>query len=82
MAPVQFILIPIYIKLVSLLFPVGDVPIRPDIIVSQFFKEPTATFKLYWLIGLYATLIWIVFSLAFYFLMKKIIKIWIQKRVG
>ena len=80
MYPVQIIMIPIYVKIVSLVFDVGDVPIRPDLILKQFGAGPLQFIKQYSLIGLYAIVLWCFLSAALYFILypmilKVIIKI-------
>lgn len=62
MYPVQIILIPVYIKVVSLMINVGDVPIRPDLILEAFRADWVLFLKTYSLIGLYAVILWIIVS--------------------
>ncbi len=80
MYPIQLLSIPIYIKVVSLLFNVGDVPIRPDLILQKFNEGFVNFLKLYGLIGLYAVILWGLITIVIYFsvrplLFKMIIKI-------
>ncbi|AZZ36036.1 hypothetical protein CIK05_04265 [Bdellovibrio sp. qaytius] len=71
MYPVQIVLIPIYIKVISLMIDVGDVPIRPDLILEAFRADWMQFLKTYSLIGLYAVILWIIVSgILFMFLPK------------
>lgn len=79
MYPVQIILIPVYIKVVSLLVDVGDVPIRPDLIIEAFRQDWIVFFKSYALIGLYAVILWLVVSSVLFFLLQKLFLPTIQK---
>ena len=72
MYPVQIILIPIYIQLVSVIVDVGDVPIRPDLILQAFQKDWLLFLKTYSLVGLYAVLLWVVASAFLFFILQKI----------
>lgn len=79
MYPVQIILIPVYIKVVSLLVDVGDVPIRPDLIIEAFRQDWIVFLKSYALIGLYAVILWLVVSSVLFFLLQKLFLPTIQK---
>lgn len=70
--PVQIILIPVYIKVVSLLVDVGDLPLRPDLIMEAFKKDWLGFIKTYSLVGLYAVLIWCLLSLVLAFILPKL----------
>ena len=72
MYPVQILLIPVYIKVVSLVIDVGDVPIRPDLIVEAFHKDWWRFLKTYAAVGLYAVFLWFIVSAALFFILKKI----------
>ncbi len=67
--PIQLLMIPIYIKIVDLFFDVGYVPLRPDLILNQFKASPVEFFKQYSLIGVYAIMVWAIFSTALYFVL-------------
>lgn len=71
--PVQILMIPIYIKVVSLIFDVGNVPLRPDLIMKQFSASPSEFLKLYGLIGLYAIGLWCILSTVMYFVFYPVI---------
>lgn len=73
MYPVQIILIPVYIKVVSLIVDVGDVPIRPDLILEYFNKDWVGFIKAYSLVGLYAVILWFFVSLGLFFLLQKLL---------
>lgn len=72
MYPVQIILIPVYIKLISLIIDVGDVPIRPDLIVEGFRSDWLGFLKKYALIGVYAVILWMIVSAFLFFGLKKL----------
>lgn len=65
--PIHLLMIPVYIKIVDFFFDVGYVPLRPDIIISQFQAGPADFMRQYSLIGLYAVLLWCLLSAALYF---------------
>jgi uncharacterized protein (DUF2062 family) len=71
--PVQIIMIPVYIKAVSLMFDVGHVPLRPDLIMKQFTNSPKLFLKQYTLIGLYAIILWAFLSIVLYLVLYPII---------
>lgn len=73
MYPIQIIMIPIYIKVVGLVFDVGDTPIRPDLIYKQFTESPSVFMMKYGLIGFYAFFIWATLGLIIYFVSYPII---------
>lgn len=74
MYPVQIVLIPVYIKVVSLIIDVGDVPIRPDLILEAFSRDWVQFLKTYSLIGLAAVILWfIISSILFMFLPKALL---------
>lgn len=80
--PVQLLMIPVYIKVVSLIFNVGDVPIRPDYILKKFNENILEFFRLYGLIALYAILLWIIGSIILFFLLRPLIVKFIYKLKG
>ncbi|WP_409479485.1 DUF2062 domain-containing protein [Pseudobdellovibrio sp. HCB154] len=71
MYPVQIILIPVYIEVISLLVDVGNVPIRPDLIIEAFRQDRIAFIKAYALVGLYSVVLWFVISSVLFFLLQK-----------
>lgn len=71
--PLQIIMVPVYIKIVSLLFEVGKVELRPDLIIKQFSESPTLFLKQYGVIGLYSFFLWILISIPSYFLLYRAI---------
>jgi uncharacterized protein (DUF2062 family) len=71
--PIQILSIPLYIKVVSLIFNVGDVPIRPDLLLKKFNEGFVNFFKLYGLIGLYAFVLWGLISIVFYFSVRPLL---------
>ena len=73
MYPVQIILIPVYIKVVSMIFDVGYVPLRPDILLTQFRADPAGFLRQYAIIGIYAVGLWIILSILLYFILYPII---------
>lgn len=79
MYPVQIILIPIYIKVISILVDVGNVPIRPDLIIEAFRQDWIAFIKAYALVGLYSVILWFVISSVLFFLLQKLFLPAIQK---
>lgn len=72
MYPVQILLIPVYIKTVSLVINVGDVPIRPDLIVEAFRKDWLGFVKTYAAVGLYAIFLWFIISAVLFFVLQKL----------
>ena len=72
--PLQIIMIPIYMKIVSLFFDVGNVPLRPDLVVAKFKESPKEFFQLYGLVGLYSILLWAIGAVVLFFILKPIIK--------
>lgn len=72
MYPVQILLIPVYIKTVSLVIDVGDVPIRPDLIVEAFRKDWLGFVKTYAVVGLYAIFLWFIVSAVLFFVLQKL----------
>lgn len=72
MYPVQIILIPIYIKIISLIVDVGDAPIRPDLMMELFRKDWLQFLKTYLLIGVYAVILWVVISSVLFIVLQKI----------
>jgi uncharacterized protein (DUF2062 family) len=70
--PLQIILVPVYIKVVSLLFEVGVVELRPDLILKNFMASPAIFMKQYGLIGLYAAGIWLLIGTPLYFILYRI----------
>lgn len=70
--PVQIILIPVYIHVVNLIIPVGNVPIRPDLIIEAFSKDWVQFLKDYSLIGLYAVILWAIVSSILIFILPKL----------
>lgn len=79
MYPVQIVLIPIYIKVISLIIDVGDVPIRPDLILELFRKDWVHFLKTYSLIGVYAVILWCVMSALLFVILQKLLVPMIQK---
>jgi len=73
MYPAQLIMIPIYIKVVGLIFEVGETPVRPDLIYAQFSESPSAFLMKYGLIGFYALFVWGALALVLYFIFYPII---------
>lgn len=70
--PVQIILIPIYIHVINLIIPVGDVPIRPDLIIEAFNKDWVQFLKDYSMIGLYAVILWAILSSLLIMILPKL----------
>ncbi len=66
MYPIQLLLIPLYIKLLSVITGQNDLPIRPDLIIELFFKDMKNFFHDYGLITIYAIILWTIVSLVFY----------------
>lgn len=73
MYPVQLVLIPLYIKVISLMIDVGDVPIRPDLILELFRKDWVQFLKTYSLIGVYAVILWFVISSILFVILRKLL---------
>ncbi|MBC7428365.1 MAG: DUF2062 domain-containing protein [Bacteriovorax sp.] len=73
MYPVQIIMIPIYIKVVSMIFDVGHVPLRPDILITQFKTDPAGFLRQYAIIGIYAVGLWCILSVALYLILYPIV---------
>lgn len=77
--PVQLIMIPIYIKIVGLIFDVGDTPIRPDLILAQFKASPSIFLMKYGLIAFYALFVWgflgvLIYFISYPLILKSILK--------
>lgn len=73
MYPVQLVLIPLYIKVISLMIDVGDVPIRPDLILELFRKDWVQFLKTYSLIGVYSVIMWFVISSILFVILQKLL---------
>jgi uncharacterized protein (DUF2062 family) len=69
--PIQVILVPVWIKVVSMLFEVGHVNLRPDLIIKEFMTSPAIFMKQYGLIGLYAGGLWLLIGIPSYFLLYR-----------
>lgn len=72
MYPVQIILIPVYIKAASLFMDVGNVSIRPDLMIEAFRSDWVGFLKTYAIIGLYAVIIWCVLSSILFLGLQKV----------
>ena len=72
MYPVQLIMIPIYIKVVSLMIGAEDVPIRPDLILKLFAEDWLSCLKKYAWISLVAVILWTLVSAVIFNLLQKI----------
>lgn len=72
MYPVQILLIPVYIKVVGFVVDVGDVPVRPDLIIEAFRKDWWGFLKTYAAVGLYAVFLWFIVSAVLFFVLKKL----------
>lgn len=73
MYAVQILMIPVYVKVVSMIFDVGDVPIRPDLIVEKFSAGPMQFIKDYGMVGVYAVILWMIASAILYTIFYPII---------
>ncbi len=74
MYPVQILMVPVYIKLTSMIVDLGDVPIRPDLIIQLFKDDKALFFKQYALVGLYSVILWLIVApLIFYGLNRLIL---------
>lgn len=73
MYPVQLIMIPIYIKVVGLIFDVGETPVRPDLIYAQFTESPSVFMMKYGLIGFYALFVWAFLAFVLYLIFYPVI---------
>ena len=72
MYPVQIVMIPVYIKIVSSVIDVGDVPIRPDLMVKAFAADWLLFLKQYGLIAVYAIILWTILSVVLFFVLQKL----------
>lgn len=72
MYPVQLLLIPVYIKLIGHFTNVGNVPIRPDLILKMFNEDWRVFLKTFGALGLYAVLLWGIVSLFLHFILCRI----------
>lgn len=72
--PLQIVMIPVYMKIVSLVFDVGNVPLRPDLVVDKFKESPKEFFQLYGLVGLYSIVLWAIGAIILFFILRPIIK--------
>lgn len=70
--PVQFLMIPVYIKLVNQLTDIGDVPMHPEQIMQAFKQNWLECLKRYAHVGLYAVVIWFIFSSVLYLALAKL----------
>lgn len=71
MYPVQILLIPIYVKVISSFIDVGDVPLRPDLLIEDFSRDWVMFLKKYGVIAMYAVLMWCLGSAALFFFLQK-----------
>lgn len=72
-------LIPIYIKVISLIVDVGDVPVRPDLMLELFSKDRVGFLKTYSLVGAYAVILWFVVSAILFVILQKLLLPAIEK---
>lgn len=77
--PVQILMLPVYIKIVSLIFNVGDAPVRPDLIIEQFMASPSTFMMKYGLIGFYALFVWAFLAMVLYLVFYPLILKSIEK---
>ena len=71
MYPIQLLLIPVYIKIIAYTLSMKDVPIRPDLIIKLFVKDPRAFMSKFFLIGIGEVLLWMAVSSILYFVLMK-----------
>ncbi len=71
MYPIQILLIPIYIKFISTIFSLKDIPIRPDVIVRLFIEDPKKFLDKFSLIALGEVVVWMLISLCSYFILMR-----------
>jgi hypothetical protein len=77
--PLQFLMIPVYIKVVSLIFPVGDVPVNPLVMLEMFNNDWRHFFSLYLEIGLLAVVVWSVGTICLFLLFYPLLVFLIKK---
>lgn len=75
LAPVQLLLIPVFLKMGAWIFSVPAVSINPKTIVAEFFNAPGVFFVNYGLAGLMAMVAWLVVMPALAILVYRILKI-------
>ncbi len=80
--PLQLLMIPVYIKIVSLVFDVGNIPIRPDLIMGEFMQAPMNALKKYGIVGFYAVLLWIAVAPIVYFSLQPVLVPVVRKLKG
>jgi len=71
MYPIQLLLIPIYIKIIASILSMKDVPIRPNLIIKLFIKDPWEFLSKFFLIGIGEIILWLVVSSILYFILMK-----------
>jgi uncharacterized protein (DUF2062 family) len=69
--PLQLLIIPVYIKVITLLTGSEHIPARPDHVVQFFFSHPILFLREYGLIAIYAALLWLLISLPLFLLLQK-----------
>ncbi|QDK36884.1 DUF2062 domain-containing protein [Bdellovibrio sp. NC01] len=75
LAPVQLLLIPVFLKLGAWIFSVPAVSINPKTVIAEFFEAPGLFFVNYGLAGLMAMIAWLVVMPALSFLVYRILKV-------
>ncbi len=77
MYPVQLIMIPIYIKVLSEVTGETHLSARPDVMIKLFAESPIQFWKDYAMVALYAVILWIGLCLMSYFGFKNVFIRWI-----
>jgi hypothetical protein len=77
--PLQILLIPLYIKVVSLGTSVGELSVRPDLVFKSFTSDYVLFLKQYGLVALYATVLWCFLSGILFFPLQKLFLIIVIK---
>ena len=77
--PLQFLMIPVYIKIVSMIFTVGDVPVNPFVMLEMFNTDWKHFLSVYLEIGLLAVVVWSVGTLCSFLLFYQLFVFFIKK---
>ncbi len=79
LAPVQLLLIPVFLKMGAWIFSVPAVSINPKTVVGEFFNSPGLFFLNYGLAGLMAMVAWLVVMPLAGFIVYQILKVLFNK---
>ena len=77
--PLQFLMIPVYIKIVTKIFKVGEVPVNPIVMLEMFKKDWKLFLSTYLEVGLLAIVVWGMGTFLAFLLFHKMLVLFIKK---